>query len=148
MGSVIDYIECPNCKQEAFNDFYYKTGEEYINCNHCGYHYSVTYERDDNGQLVTKDGSDDLSFGNIKMEVNELKNPYGAYKIKYCDALGYNCSSLETENEYQQLLRYVNDNPDVEFCSLSRFVDGEIKVEILVDNGPDFDSAGFTIEDR
>ena len=42
MGSVIDYIECPNCKQEAFSDFYYKTGEDYINCGSCGYHYAQT----------------------------------------------------------------------------------------------------------
>ena len=42
MGSVLDYIECPNCGQEAFSDFYYKTGEEYVNCGNCGYHYSAT----------------------------------------------------------------------------------------------------------
>lgn len=36
MGSVIDYQECPNCKMEAAMDFYYKTGEEYMNCPHCG----------------------------------------------------------------------------------------------------------------
>ena len=42
MGSVIDHIECPNCKQEAYSDFYYKTGEEYVNCNNCGYHRSAT----------------------------------------------------------------------------------------------------------
>jgi hypothetical protein len=24
------------------DDFYYKTGEEYVNCGHCGYHYSAT----------------------------------------------------------------------------------------------------------
>ena len=35
MGSVIDYIECPNCKGEdaAVSDYYYKTGEEYIFCH-------------------------------------------------------------------------------------------------------------------
>jgi hypothetical protein len=31
---------------------------------------------------------------------------------------------------------------------VSRFVDGEIKVETIIDNGPKFDSAGFTVEDR
>jgi uncharacterized Zn finger protein len=36
MGSVLDYIECPNCKLEAMDDFYYKTGEEYVNCGNCG----------------------------------------------------------------------------------------------------------------
>ena len=41
MGSVIDYIECPNCSYEAYNDYYYKTGEEYTMCNNCGYSYSA-----------------------------------------------------------------------------------------------------------
>ena len=42
MGSVLDFIECPNCKHEASDDFYYKTGEEYVNCGNCGYHRSAT----------------------------------------------------------------------------------------------------------
>ena len=42
MGSVLDFIECPNCKHEASDDFYYKTGEEYIFCQNCGYHRSAT----------------------------------------------------------------------------------------------------------
>ena len=54
MGSVIDYIECPNCKCEAYDDFYYKTGEQYINCNNCGYHYSATIiNRDKNLNELT-----------------------------------------------------------------------------------------------
>ena len=57
MGSVIDYIECPNCKQEAFSDFYYKTGEDYINCGNCGYHYAQTLKRDEDGKFVTEDGT-------------------------------------------------------------------------------------------
>ena len=44
MGSVIDYIECPHCGQEAYIDFYYKTGEEYINCNKCGYQENIFVE--------------------------------------------------------------------------------------------------------
>jgi hypothetical protein len=42
----------------------------------------------------------------------------------------------------------LNEDVEIEFCSVSRFVDGEIKVEMLIDNGPEVDSAGFTIEDR
>ena len=52
MGSVIDYIECPNCKHEAYSDFYYKTGEEYVNCQNCGYHYSATFKCDDEGNYI------------------------------------------------------------------------------------------------
>ena len=35
MGSVIDFIECPNCSQEAYSDFYYKSGEQYVSCSSC-----------------------------------------------------------------------------------------------------------------
>jgi hypothetical protein len=31
---------------------------------------------------------------------------------------------------------------------VSKFVDGEIKVEVLIDNEPQIDSSGFTHEDN
>ena len=89
MASVIDYIECPHCGTEAYSDFYYKTGEEYVNCQNCGYHYSATYKTDDEGNYITKDGTNNYTFDNLIMETKELKNPYCAYRIKYYDAVGY-----------------------------------------------------------
>jgi len=150
MGSVIDYIECPNCKQEAFSDFYYKTGEEYVNCNKCGYHYSSTYKRNDDGEYATKDGTDNYNFGNLILQVNELKNPYGSYRIKYHNSEGFHCGALLNEDDYNELKRAgeLNEDGDIETIQISRLIDGEIKVEMLVDNGPHIDSAGFTIEDR
>ena len=63
MGSVIDYIDCPNCGNEAFSDFYYKTGEEYVNCNSCGYHYSATIiNRDKPLNELTDDDKDVIEF--------------------------------------------------------------------------------------
>jgi len=148
MGSVIDWIECPNCKQEAFSDFYYKTGEEYISCNNCGYHYSQSYKRDDDGKFVTKDGTDDNHFDNLILVVNELKNPYGSYRLKVYHSPATQCGSFETEEQYNEFKLNLNEDVEIEFCSVSRFVDGEIKVEMLIDNGPEVDSSGFTIEDR
>jgi Zn ribbon nucleic-acid-binding protein len=148
MGSVIDYIQCPNCKEEAFSDFYYKTGEEYINCNNCGYHYSSSYKRNDEGKLVTKEQNDDFSFSNLILQVNELKNPYGAYKIKHYDSVATQCGSLANESDYGELTQHLLNNESVEFASVSRFVNGQITTEVLIDNGPKTDSAGFTEEDR
>ena len=139
MGSVIDYIECPNCKTEAYSDFYYKTGEEYINCNNCGYHYSATIiNREKNLNELTDED----------WEIKELKTPYGAYRIKYYDSPSYACGALgdiKQLNAFKQI--YEQDN-NIETVQLSRFVDGEIKVETIIDNGPKVDSAGFTEEDR
>ena len=137
MGSVIDYIECPHCKSEAYNDFYYKTGEEYINCQNCGYHYSATYKRDDDGEFVTKDGTNNYTFDNLIMETKELKNPYGAYRIKHYDSVAYECGSIENETEYNELKRYSSDDPNIELSTISRFVNGEIVVEDIINRKED-----------
>lgn len=139
MGSVIDYIECPNCKQEAFSDFYYKTGEDYINCGNCGYHRSATIvNRDKKLSELTEDD----------WKVEELKNPYGAYRLKVYHSVATQCGSLENEEQFNELKKTIEDDMEVEFCSVSKFINGEIVIEMIVDNGPKVDSAGFTIEDR
>jgi Zn ribbon nucleic-acid-binding protein len=127
MGSVIDYIECPNCKQEAFSDFYYKTGEDYVNCNNCGYHYSQTLKRDENGKFVTEDGTDNYKFDNLIFEVSELKNPFGSYRLKVYQSPANQCGSFENEDQYNEFKK---------------------NIEGLIDNGPKVDSAGFTQEDN
>jgi len=151
MGSVIDIIECPHCGGEAFSDFYYKTGEEYINCQHCGYNYSATYQRDKEGKYITKDGTDNYTFDNLIMETKELKNPYGAFRIKYVDGIAYQCGSLESEKDYIELTTAadLNENGAMEYISVSRYINGEIIQEVLLgDDGPKFDGAGFSEEDR
>jgi len=148
MGSVIDYIECPNCKHEAFSDFYYKTGEEYVGCNNCGYHRSAFYKRDDDGKFVTKDGTNDYHFDNLVMDLNELKNPYGSYRIKVYQSPATQCGSFENEEQYNEFKKTIEGDVEIEFSTVSRFIDGEIVVETVVDNGPEFDSSGFSEEDR
>jgi len=139
MGSVLDYIECPNCKHEASDDFYYKTGEEYVNCGNCGYHFSAT--------IVNRDKKlSELTEEDWKIE--ELKNPYGAYRLKVYHSVATQCGSLENEEQYNEFKLQLEGDVEIESCSVSRFVDGEIKVEMLIDNGPEVDSQGFTIEDR
>jgi Zn ribbon nucleic-acid-binding protein len=148
MGSVIDYIECPNCEHEAYSDFYYKTGEEYVNCQNCGYHYSATFKTDDEGEYITKDGTDNYSLDNMIMETNEIKNPYSSYRIKQYDSVGYECGSLKTEEDFINLLANIREQNNIELFSINRFVDGEIKVIDVIDNGPKIDGAGFSEEDR
>ena len=139
MGSVLDYIECLNCKSEASSDFYYRTGEEYINCGNCGYHFSAT--------IVNRDKKlSELTDDDWKVE--ELKNPYGAYRLKSYHSIATQCGSLENEEQYNELKKTIEVNVDVEFCSVSRLIDGKIVTEMVIDNGPQIDSAGYTAEDR
>jgi Zn ribbon nucleic-acid-binding protein len=143
MGSVIDYIECPNCKQEAWCDFYYKTGEEFTDCNNCGYHYSIQIKDAalDAGMKLNELREEDW-------DVREIKNPYGAFKIKHYDSICTQGGVLESEQDLICLKETVSRHDDIELCTVSRYVDGEIKVETIIDNGPRIDSAGFTQEDN
>lgn len=139
MGSVISDIECPNCGQEAYIDFYYKTGEEYINCNNCGYHYSATIKnRDKRLDELTDDD----------WEIIEIKNPYASFRIKIYDSIGYQCGSFTNENELNELKQEISKRDDVELFTISQLIDGEIVETTIIDNGPKVDSAGFTEQDR
>ncbi len=152
MGSVIDYIECPNCKQEAFNDYYYKTGEEYINCGNCGYHYSFIIKRDDDGNMIKLDESKDFAIDNVLREEKELKEPYGAYRIKYYDSVATQCGSLADKKDYDifvsEIISFSNQENKIEHCYISRLINKDIVTENIIDNSPEVDSAGFTKEDR
>ena len=125
MGSVIDYIQCPNCGHEAYDDFYYKTGEEYINCMNCGYHRRATIIN--RGKTLNELTEEDW-------EIVELKNPYGAYRVQVVGDIGSTCGSVESEEAFEDIKKAVAQMENVEYFSLSRFVDGEIVVDYLIDN--------------
>ena len=127
MGSIIDYIECPNCGNEAFSDFYYKTGEEYVNCNNCGYHYSATIKNRD--KKLTELTEDDW-------EIYEIKNPYGSFRVQVKDSVSYACGSLSTEQDANDFKADMlsKKGEDVEGVWISKLVDGEIIIETLNKN--------------
>ena len=125
MASVVDVMECPNCGREALIAYYYKTGEEYIYCGNCGYHYSATIVNRD--KLLTELTDDDW-------KVEEVKNPYGAYRLKQYNSVAYQCGSFDDEEQYIEFRNMVNQDDDIEFWSVSRLVDGEIVVEYSDDD--------------
>ena len=131
MGSVIDYIDCPNCGHEAYDDFYYKTGEEYINCNNCGYYKSATIINRE--KLLTELTDEDW-------EIIELKNPYGAYRIQFKDDPGAHCGSLEAEDGLIAMKEQLSKMDGVELFTVSRFIDGEIITETIIENKQDGES--------
>lgn len=123
MGSVIDYIECPNCGQEAYDDFYYKTGEEYINCQNCGYHKSAT--------IINRDKAlNELTEAD--WEITELKDPWGAYRLKMIDDVATQCGSFDTKEAFESLRDAVAQMEGVEYFSISKLLDnGEILQEVI-----------------
>jgi hypothetical protein len=125
MGSVIDYIECPNYKSpDCYDDFYYKTGEEYVHCSDCGYSKSVTIKnRDKKLSELTEDD----------WEINEVKNPWGCYRIKEIGNVGWVAGALLTEKEYNEVFDNVQEHLDsVDEFSLSRFVEGKVVRTMVV----------------
>lgn len=125
MGSVIDYIECPNCKAEAHSDFYYKSGEEYINCNNCGYYYSATIKSRDKAysELTDEDWN-----------IQECISPFGAYRLKYKESVSTQCGSLRNEAEWNEFKKEVMDDveyPNVEMFTLSQLIEGKIVESII-----------------
>jgi len=125
MGSIIDHIECPNCKAEAHSDFYYKSGEEYINCNNCGYYYSYTIKNRDKAysELTEED-----------WDLQECINPFGAYRLKYKESVSTQCGSLRNEAEWNELVKEVQadvEYPNVEMFILSQLIEGKIVESII-----------------
>ena len=137
MGSVIDYIECPRCEQEAYSDYYYKTGEEYINCNSCGYHYSFVIKRDEEGNMIKIDESKDLAIDNVVREEKEIKEPYCAYSIEVDNGVR-SCGTLETKKDYDEFVSDIvslyNQEHNMQEVIVSRFADGKINREVIYKN--------------
>jgi hypothetical protein len=136
MGSVMGQIECPRCKsEECFEDYYYKTGEEYISCPDCGYHHSSFIKRDEEGKMIKIDESKELAVDNVVREEILLEEPFGAYLTRYEGGSGSGGAIL-TEDDYNTFVSDIvslTNQPDhkMELVTISRFVDGEIKKETI-----------------
>ena len=76
-----------------------------------------------------------------KQEIKELN-----YMLESIDKMMVAIQKIE--EQLNELKTECEKDDKIETVQLSRFVDGEIKVEMIIDNGPKFDSAGFSTEDR
>jgi hypothetical protein len=125
MGSVLDFIECPNCKSpDCSLDYYYKTGEEYTLCGDCGYTKQIhIVNREKNLTELTDDD----------WRMDEVSNPWGCYRIKEIGMVATSVGVLTSEEEYNLMYEKVLEHIDsVDEFSLSRFVDGKIEKKIVV----------------
>jgi hypothetical protein len=138
MGSVVDFIECPNCKTEESYavDYYYKTGEEYGLCGECGYHESHHYKRDSEGKLLMVDPEKGYAFENLIAESIVIDKPYAAYYVE--GEIGGQLGSLEKEEDYDKFCSEIVSlsNQPHEFirATVSRFVDNEIRKEVVYEH--------------
>jgi len=133
MGSVIDYIDCPNCGQEAYNDYYYKTGEEMTQCSSCGFVHSMFYKRGEDGKFVKKNEDLGYEFENLIMEEHIIEKPYASYRIHFINTPARQVGTFESEEQAKHFVESLKDDKEhtVESVELSRFINGEIITEEL-----------------
>lgn len=124
MASVLDYIECPNCKEEAHIDFYYKTGEEYTFCPNCGY----------TKEVIIKDKSKSLNeLTNDDWEVIENKNPVGVYYAKQTGMVGATLGSFSTVLDMERMKNDVLENPEgIDTFIITRYIDGQLVKDFVI----------------
>lgn len=96
MASNIYALKCPCCGRSAFEDYYYKSGEQYTFCLRCGFNYTKTIknytvenieyrEEKNDGHgvfiLVNKDGS----RKNMMLNSNITDEQLEKYKASFMD---------------------------------------------------------------
>lgn len=131
MSYTQDVIECPNCKDgECFYELNCNTGEEFVFCEKCGYYFHSEFKTDENNKYILKDTTKQATMDNIEVDVIEIKNPYGVYKIELDGVSKQNF--LATEEDYIAFKN--NVDLSVEKCSIkiSRFVNNEFINETLI----------------
>lgn len=130
MGSISDIIICPKCGSEASEEFYYKTGEEFILCTHCGYtrKFYIT-----NMDLVRED---DEVMPEYKLE--ELLG-YGSYQIKPKGAAYNEVGSFALPDSEQEFISMVNESQDeLDYAAYTTFKDGILSdLIVLLDKTAD-----------
>jgi len=106
MGSVISYdYSCPRCESECFDEYYYKSDEEYIFCSKCGYSYNRTLKEDGGG------------FDEV------TKEPYGLFEIRYEDGVATSFAQLSTEKYYEEMKDRMFSNTKYYEVILRRYID-------------------------
>lgn len=132
-------IECPNCGREAQNDNYFKTGEDYTFCMNCGYYHSVTIK--DKTKRLDELTDDDW-------EIFEIKKPFAAFRIKMYGDKGFIAGPIADEDQFNGIKKECSEGSRIEYLFISQFINNDILETIVVDNGPEIDSAGFSREDE
>ena len=130
MGSISDTIICPKCGSEASDEFYYKTGEEFILCMHCGYtrKFYIT-----NMDMVRED---DEVMPEYKLE--ELLG-YGSYRLKPKGVKYHEVGSFALPDSEQEFISMVDQSQDeLDYASYTTFKDGVLSEAIvLLDRNPE-----------
>jgi hypothetical protein len=125
MSSHLDYIKCPHCGHEDALCDINSNAEEMIHCRHCGYHRRFFIAN------MEDHGKEDWM---PQYEIYECSDPYGAYYVQYHDGPGEGGTLVDVDS-YKQLLDQIEMyRGEIALATVTRYVDGAITEEVLVDN--------------
>lgn len=126
MGSVMSSLECPNCKEEAMEDFYYKTGELFMFCSFCGFYHNTYIEKyDENDEPVFKE--------------DKCEKPYCLIHIMSDKRISA-FDSCKTEEAFEKLKKSYIKNFDAnnenlpEMITARRFANGKFQTRTILKN--------------
>ena len=125
MGSVVDYVRCPQCGGVYFRDYYYRTSEEYRSCSRCGKTESWSIERDEAGNAV-------LDEGGKPRYIEESHAGCGAARIMGTKGVGTVLHFIKPIDEQTKaaFLETLASNPDIDtsMCYLTAWDDAKGEV--------------------
>ena len=124
MGSVLSSINCPDCGSEAMVDCYYKTGEEYINCQYCGYSREFT--------ITNWDDKDKELVWTPLYKIVETHGK-GAYKLRGKGAAATECGSFIVDNSEEEFIKLVQSQKELlEHAEYTTYRDGKFNTVVLI----------------
>lgn len=137
MGSVTEFVECARCgSEDCVLDLRVNTMEEFETCPDCGYRRINGFKRDDNGNLILKDAGGRAVPSNLIEHKVWDKEPYGAWNVKYVDgrrAWG-TLATVDDKDLFISTSSVMNSMGIIATLGVSRFIDGKIVREVLIDN--------------
>ena len=144
MGSISDTIQCPQCSSEASIELYYKTSEEIIVCDKCGYMRKFLIKN-----YEDKDTVDPIhGFGWIPDYSIEEIFGLGAYKLRGKTARVYECGSFTDKLSEEMFVQLVNDRHDeLAHAEYTLYSDGVLQTKkILIQGDTELQEAELGIE--
>lgn len=143
MGSVQSLVQCPKCGGYMYDDYYYRTGEEYRYCKRCGVSQSWTLERDKNGGARRDDS------GKLIGKYSESGGYGVAYIVsgeRHVGAL-YSLTGPLSEQDKENFLKCVRENDSEGESYLVTFDPSTNKLtQVFGKMPPDFDDENEEIQ--
>ncbi len=125
MESFTDYMDCSRCGKQAYQEFILETGEESIQCPHCGYYRKFVITNKDNMRMD--------EWGELPMFSIDEGGGFGAYKVRHKNSIGHEIGSFTEPASEQEFIRLIEENRDqVEHAEYTTFVDGELVNVVLI----------------